>query len=226
MAPAPPLVLAPDDSGIAQAVTLLAAGNVIAAPTDTVYGIAARLDRPQALQRLFTAKGRPEAKAIPILLSDLEVAGELSGDPQALLALASAFWPGALTIVTVARSGLPPEVVTLTDEGTETIALRLPGNDTMRALCRNSGGALAVTSANASGEPPATSGAAVIAAGILHLAAVVDGGPTPGPLPSTIVSLAGSHLRIIREGVIPGEQVASVWRDVNATAEMRGMISP
>ena len=221
-----PLLLAPDDAGIAEAVALLAAGNVIAAPTDTVYGIAARLDRSAGLRRLFVAKGRPEAKAIPILLGDAEIASEFSTQAQTLLALAEPFWPGALTIVTEARPDLPPEVVTISDEGAETIALRLPDNDIMRALCRKSGGALAVTSANASGQPPATTAAAVIAAGLLHLAAVVDGGPTLGPLPSTIVSIAGRRLRVIREGVISLDRVASVWRDVNAGAEMRGMISP
>lgn len=216
MAPASPVVLAPDGAGIDAAVALLAAGNIIAAPTDTVYGIAARLDRPDALRRLFLAKGRPEAKAIPILLSDVNVAGDLSVDPQKFMALAQAFWPGALTIVTVARKGLPSEVVTVSDEGSETIALRLPDNDLMRALCRNSGGALAVTSANVSGELPATSAAAVIRTGLQHIAAVVDGGETPGPLPSTIVSVVEPAFRIIREGVIPAHRVASVWRNVNA----------
>lgn len=221
-----PTLLAPDVAGIAEAVALLAAGNIIATPTDTVYGIAARLDRPDALHHLFCAKGRPEAKAIPVLLGDAEVAVEFSTQPRALLALADPFWPGALTIVTLARPGLPPEVVTVNDEGAETVALRLPDSDIMREICRRSGGALAVTSANASGEPPATTAAAVISAGLLHLAAVVDGGPTPGPLPSTIVSIAGHRLNDIREGVIPVARVARVWRDFNAGAEMRGMISP
>lgn len=220
-----PSVLTPDDAGIGEAVSLLAAGNIIAAPTDTVYGIAARLDRPDALRRLFLAKGRPGAKAIPILLGDASDAAELSGEPHMLMALADTFWPGGLTIVTEARPGLPSEVVTIGEDGSETVALRLPDNDSMRALCRKSGGALAVTSANASGESPATSTAAVVTAGLLHLAAVVDGGETPGPLPSTIVSVAGSHLRIIREGVIPGDCVAGIWRDINAAAERRGMIS-
>lgn len=220
-----PPVLSPDAAGIDEAVALLAAGKIIAAPTDTVYGIAARLDRPDALHNLFLAKGRPEAKAIPVLLGDAEVAAELSREPRALMALAAAFWPGALTVVTVARSGLPPEVITLGDDGSETVALRLPDNEIMRTLCRKSGGALAVTSANASGEPPATSAGAVLAARLLHLGAVVDGGQTPGPLPSTIVSVAGVEPRVIREGVIPGDRVTNVWRDVTSGAEMRGMIS-
>ena len=221
-----PSVLTADTAGVDEAVALLAAGEIIAAPTDTVYGIAARLDRPEALRRLFVAKGRPEAKAIPILLGDVGFVEELSGEPQALTALANIFWPGALTIVTMAGPGLPREVVTVSDPGPRTIALRLPDSDIMRALCRSSGGALAVTSANASGESAATSAPAVIAAGILHLAAIVDGGPTPGPLPSTIVSVADGTLHVIREGVIPGDRVACVWREVNAAAEMRGMISP
>jgi L-threonylcarbamoyladenylate synthase len=220
-----PVVLDHHDAGIDEAVALLAAGNVIAAPTDTVYGIAARLDRPEALRRLFVSKSRPETRAIPILIGDANVAAELCADPHALMALASAFWPGALTVVTEARPGLPPEVITFSDEGTETVALRLPANDIMRALCRRSGGALAVTSANASGEQPATSTAAVLGAQLSHLAAVVDGGQTPGPLPSTIVSVTGSRLHVIREGVIPRERVTTVWDKVNGGAEMRGMIS-
>ena len=113
----------------------------------------------------------------------------------------------------------------MSDQGRETIALRVPDNDIMRELCRRSGGALAVTSANASGEAPATSAAAVLASQLPHLAAVIDGGETPGPLPSTIVSAAGPALLVIREGVIPGDRVTQVWRDANDQAEMRGMIS-
>lgn len=225
MADRSPTQLGPNAAGIDEAVALLEAGEIIAAPTDTVYGIAARLDRPEALQRLFWAKGRPEAKAIPILLGDPEVASRLSSDPPALAALATAFWPGALTIVTTASPGLPAEVVTSSDQGQETIALRVPDNDIMRTLCRRSGGALAVTSANTSGEPPASSALAVLASRLPHLAAVVDGGETPGPLPSTIVSVAGPALHVVREGVIPVDQLTQVWRDANDQAEMRGMIS-
>lgn len=220
-----PSLLAPTDAGIASAVALLARGEIIAAPTDTVYGLAARLDRPDALRRLFLAKGRPGAKAIPLLLGDVNVVAEMSGEPRALVALAEAFWPGALTIVTVARPGLPSEVVTVDARGAETVALRLPDNQIMRALCQHSGGVLAVTSANASGEAPATSAAAVLSAGLRQLAAVVDGGQTPGPLPSTIVSVAGRDLHIIREGVIPGARVVNVWQNVNGEPGMRGMIS-
>ena len=220
-----PVVLKPDAGGLDEAIALLAAGEIVAAPTDTVYGIAARLERPRALQHLFLAKGRPEAKAIPILLSDADIVSMLSSDPMALMAFAETFWPGALTVVTSARPGLPSEVITLGDEGQETIALRLPDNDIMRTLCRRSGGALAVTSANTSGEAPATSAAAILDSRLPHLAAIVDGGDTPGPLPSTIVSVAGPDLCVIREGVIPVESVTAVWRDVHERSEMRGMIS-
>jgi L-threonylcarbamoyladenylate synthase len=220
-----PVLLSPDDAGVDEAVALLAAGNIVAAPTDTVYGIAAWLDRPDALSRLFLAKGRPETKAIPILVSDAEVAADLSEEPEVLMSLAEAFWPGALTIVTAARAGLPGEVITISDDGTQSIALRLPDNNVMRSLCRKSGGALAVTSANVSGEPPATSASAVIAARIQHLAAVIDGGQTPGPVPSTIISLTDAGPYVIREGVVSGDQVTSVWHQVTDRTEMRGMIS-
>jgi L-threonylcarbamoyladenylate synthase len=223
--PASPQVLAADAAGIGEAVALLAAGEIIAAPTDTVYGIAARLDRPDALQRLYLAKGRPEVKAIPILLGDKEAASALSADPQSFDALAHAFWPGALTIVTAAKTGLPPEVITVNDNGTLTVALRLPDSEVMRELCRRAGGALAVTSANASGEPPATSAAGVLSSSLPYLAAVVDGGETAGPLPSTIVSVASGRLQIIREGAIPADHVTTVWQQLAGQSEMRGMIS-
>lgn len=220
-----PFLLSADASGIDKAVALLADGNVIAAPTDTVYGIAARLDRPDALHNLFRAKGRPEAKAIPVLVGDARFALDLTASPESLSALAGAFWPGALTIVTAARPGLPPEVITFGDGGGETIALRLPDSEIMRTLCRRSGGALAVTSANASGEPPATSAEGTVAAGLRHLVAIVDGGQTPGPLPSTIVSVAGDRLKVIREGILSSERVTTVWQGVNSGAVERGMIS-
>ena len=104
--------------------------------------------------------------------------------------------------------------------------MRLPDDDIMRTLCRKSGGALAVTSANASGEPPATSAAAVLEARLLHLAGVIDGGQTAGPIPSTIVSVASGQVRVIRDGAIPGDEVTSVWTQVTGQSEMRGMISP
>lgn len=220
-----PLVLGHDDAGIGEAVALLAAGHIVAAPTDTVYGIAARLDRPEALRRLFQAKGRPDVKAIPILLGDTEGVAALSAEPRALDALAGAFWPGALTIVTAARPGLSREVVTVNDNGVETVALRLPDNQTMRSLCRHSGGALAVTSANASGQAPATSAGEVLDAHLAGLAAVVDGGKTAGPLPSTIVSVVSGQVHVIREGAIPGSHVTSVWHQLAGQTEMRGMIS-
>lgn len=220
-----PLVLNPDEAGIDEAVALLAAGNIIGAPTDTVYGLAARIDRPDALHLLFVAKGRPDAKAIPILLGNAEVAANLSDEPRALKILADTFWPGALTIVAAARPGLPTEVITRDADGLETVALRLPDNDIMRALCQKSGGALAVTSANASGETPATSAVAVVQSRLPHLAAVVDGGETPGPLPSTIVSVAGPRLQVLREGIIPGDRVTRFWHHANGRTGMRGMIS-
>lgn len=218
-------LLAPDEAGVNRAVELLAAGDIVAAPTDTVYGIAARIDRPDALRRLFLAKGRPSAKAIPILLSDAYVAAQVARDAEAFVSLASVFWPGALTIVTESRAGLPSEVETLNEHGVATVALRLPDSAIMRTLCRLSEGVLAVTSANASGQPPATRAALVVSAHLPYVAAVLDGGETPGPLPSTIVSVNGKKLEILREGVIPGSQVARVWRDVNGMPETRGMIS-
>lgn len=224
MAGAPPTALRADADGLARAAELLAAGRIVAVPTDTVYGIAASLDRPDALRRLFTAKGRPESRAIPLLLADPDIAPRLSEASAVLAPLAEAFWPGALTIVVAARPGLPPEVVTLSEGGSATVALRVPDSAVTRDLCRRCGGVLAVTSANLSGAPPATRVSEVMASGLSSLAAAVDGGATPGAVPSTIVSVAGNQLRLIRQGVIPAAEIARVWKSAHAGFDRRGMI--
>lgn len=225
MAELRPTLLAADEAGINAAVSALHAGGVIAAPTDTVYGLAAALQQPAALQRLFVAKGRDAAKAIPVLLAATEDAAGLTDDPAQLELLASHFWPGALTIVVTARAGLPAEILTREAGGGQTVALRAPDNDIMRALCRACGGALAVTSANRSGLPPATSAREVVEARLPDVAAVVDGGGTPGAIPSTIVALRGGAATLIREGVIPFANVTAILTQGHAAASQRGMIS-
>ncbi|MFT4039628.1 MAG: L-threonylcarbamoyladenylate synthase [Thermomicrobiales bacterium] len=225
MAASTPTLLKADAEGIAAAIAVLQSGGIIAAPTDTVYGIAASLQQPAALQRLFLAKGRDAAKAIPVLLADAAGAETLADDPSQLATLAASFWPGALTIVVTARAGLPAEILTPDANGTPTVALRVPDNAIMRALCRASGGALAVTSANRSGLPPATSAREVIEAGLPDLAAVVDGGQTPGAVPSTIVALRGGDVALIREGIIPYANVTDIATAGHAVEPQRGMIS-
>ncbi len=122
--------------------------------------------------------------------------------------LAARFWPGALTLVLPALAGLDE---TLTG-GTGTVAVRVAGGETARALAREAGGALVSTSANVSGEQPPTSVAEISLALLARVDGILDGGPTPGGLPSTVVSLEPGALRLVRQGAIPFALIEVVSR--------------
>ncbi|MDF3015875.1 MAG: Sua5/YciO/YrdC/YwlC family protein, partial [Thermomicrobiales bacterium] len=145
-----------DAEVVARAARALRAGQVIAIPTDTVYGLAAAVDRPEAIERFYAIKGRPEEKAIPVLISNPENLARLSPHFSAMAArLARSFWPGALTLVLPALPDLPRRVTDVTGDGLKTVAIRMPDNALARAIIAAAGGALAVTSANRSGAAPA-----------------------------------------------------------------------
>jgi L-threonylcarbamoyladenylate synthase len=188
-----------------RALALLRAGEPIAFPTDTVYGVGAAALNAAAVARLYTVKRRPLTQAIPLLIADEAdlplVADEVTPTARRLARL----WPGALTLVVMAALGLPSELLA----GGATVAVRLPDHMWLRALMRALGMPLAATSANLHrGRDPRT--AADVAAqlgGALPL--VVDGGPTPGPLPSTIVDCVGDEPRLLRAGALPWERVVA-----------------
>lgn len=176
---------------VEEAATALANGELVAFPTDTVYGLAAGHDH---LRKLYVAKDRPKDKRIPILLSE---AGNLEASAMvtpAARALAARFWPGPLTIVLVApRRG--------------TIAFRVPANDVARRLIAASGGGLPVTSANRSGRPEATTAQQVLEQLDGRVAVILDGGPTPVGRGSTIVDCTSEPLTVLREGTISKAQL-------------------
>ncbi len=205
-------ILTDDDAGRVVAIEALRRGRLVALPTDTVYGLAVALDADNGLGRLFAAKDRPLDRAIVLLLADhrqAETVGVL--DPAAHV-LAAAFWPGGLTLVVPQRpdAALPAELT----GGSATIGLRLPAHDAPRAIALALG-PLPVTSANRSGEPPATDAAEVLAqlGGSPELDLVLDGGPMPGNVASTVVDCAGGPARILRRGTIPTEVLAAVLDD-------------
>jgi L-threonylcarbamoyladenylate synthase len=208
------LATAPD-SGVAADVVLraaraLSAGQVVAIPTDTVYGLAAALDRPDAIERLYTLKGRPVEKAIPVLIADPARVSMLTSCLSATAErLAQAFWPGALTLVLPALPGLPPGVTTVTNDGIKTVAIRVPDNPVARAIIAAAGGALAVTSANRSGAAPAVEARQVCELGLPVPLLIVDGGRAPGGMPSTIVVATTKRSEILREGAIPESAITA-----------------
>ena len=187
-------VLKADARGaVEEAATALERGEVVAFPTDTVYGVAAGHGHIEAL---FRAKGRPKDKRIPILLSDASHLEASAIVTPAARALAERFWPGPLTIVLVApRRG--------------TLAFRVPDHPVARRLIAASGGGLPVTSANRSGQPDSRSAEDVITQLDGRIALVLDGGPTTGGLSSTIVDCTTQDVKVLREGAISTEEIRS-----------------
>ena len=198
----------PDDpAGRAEAIDALKRGRLVAMPTDTVYGLGVALDAHGGLERLFAAKRRPLDKGIVLLLADHRQAEEVGELDAAAHVLAAAFWPGGLTIVVPQRpdAALPSELT----GGARTIGLRLPAHDAPRSLAA-SAGPLPVSSANRSGGEPAVDADGVLAqlGDVADLAIVLDGGPAPGGVASTVVECTGGPPRVLRPGAIPLDALA------------------
>ena len=196
-------VISADRPGaLAQAVAVLRAGGLVAFPTDTVYGVGAHAYLPAAIARLYTAKVRPEGKAIPLLLGDAADIERVSCDlPPLTQRLMDAFWPGALTLV-VPRNPELPDIVTA---GGPTVAVRLPDHPVPRALARALGAPLAATSANLSGQAEAASAADVMAQLAGRIDLLLDGGRCPGGVPSSVVDLTVQPPVILRQGALDPE---------------------
>ncbi|HUE97635.1 MAG TPA: L-threonylcarbamoyladenylate synthase [Anaerolineales bacterium] len=189
---------------ITRAIEILHSGGLVAFPTDTVYGLGALAFKGKAVESIYAAKGRPIEKAIPILIGDqgdLEKVG--TNIPESAHTLASRFWPGPLTVLVPKRADLPEAV-----SATATVGVRVPDHAVARALLR-AAGPLAVTSANISGrESPVTAPEVYEELGG-RIALIVDGGRTPGGVPSTLVDCTTPELSILREGPISMEELLS-----------------
>jgi L-threonylcarbamoyladenylate synthase len=201
------------DNDIARAVELLRRGGVVAIPTDTVYGLAASLEHPLAIERLFSIKGRSGTKAIPILISDVAAVERLSvGVTDSARRLAEHYWPGGLTIVVTATEAVPDAV---RREG-PTVGLRMPNSADALAIIAGAGGALAVTSANRSGGAEARSADEVRIKLGDRVDFVVDGGPTRVSPPSTVVDATGDEIRVLRSGAVESWRLTAT---LQATSE-------
>ena len=193
---------------VADAVEALHKGELVVLPTDTVYGVAARPDLSEATARLFEAKGRPRDLNLPVLVPDPGVAARVGLLDDRALRLADAFWPGGLTVV-VRRT----EDARRWDLGEEreTVGVRVPDHPVTGDILREAG-PLAVTSANRSGEPTASTCHGVRAAlGETVAVYVCDDTRPPGP-PSTVIDLTGRDPRVLRQGVLDPETVLAALR--------------
>lgn len=192
-AAAPLILAATDPAATERAAALLRDGQLVAFPTDTVYGVGALFSNPAAIEQIYAAKGRPAAKGIPILLAspdDLPLVAAQVNETAARLAVA--YWPGPLTLVLCKAPSVPPAV-----SRTATVAVRVPDHPVARSLIAAAGAPLAVTSANRSGEPPTTDPAVVYSTLGNRIAALLDGGLAPGGVPSTIVDCSGPGAPLI-----------------------------
>ena len=214
-------LLVPDDQGLAEASALLARGELVAMPTETVYGLAGDARDGRAVARIYEAKGRPSFNPLIVHLPDLAAADRIAVLDDAAHDLADACWPGALTLVLPLRpgSGIAP----LVTAGLDTVAIRVPAHPVAQALLRRFGGPLAAPSANPSGRISATT-AAHVADPVTGLggriAAVLDAGACPVGVESTIIGWQDGRPVLLRPGGLPAEAIAAALGGPVATPRL------
>ncbi|WP_435419148.1 L-threonylcarbamoyladenylate synthase [Parerythrobacter aurantius] len=207
-----------DAQGIARAAAILESGGLVAVPTETVYGLAARADSAEAVAKIYQAKGRPSFNPLIVHVADRAAAERLAVFDERAAMLADLFWPGPLTLVLPLRygAGLAGAVTA----GLPTLALRVPDHPVMLAILHSVGAPLAAPSANASEtvSPTRPDHALKTLAG--RIDAVVDGGETPRGLESTIVALrSDGSWSLLREGPLASAEIAAVLASEAAAAD-------
>ncbi|MBT9384853.1 threonylcarbamoyl-AMP synthase [Pseudooceanicola sp. CBS1P-1] len=199
-------LLSADDAGIARAAELLRQAELVAMPTETVYGLAGDASSDTAVAGIYAAKGRPSFNPLIAHVADLDAAEALVDIPAAARVLAQAFWPGPMTLVMPLKPGA--KVSPLVTAGLPTLAIRIPGHPVARRLLKAFGGALAAPSANPSGRISPTEPNHVLAGLSGRIAAVLDGGACGVGVESTILAVAADGtLRLLRPGGLSAEEV-------------------
>jgi L-threonylcarbamoyladenylate synthase len=199
----------PDPETLDKAVQVIESGGVVAFPTETFYGLAVDPENVLSVQKLFKVKGRDSAKAIPLIASDVvQVESRISSLSVNELHLANRFWPGPFALVIRASENLASNL------HAGTVAVRVPGHTMARMLVSQVGRPITATSANMSGTLPAISADEVYEKLGSALDLILDGGPTPGGVASTIVRVDQSGPVLIRAGVLPWERVLESFSSV------------
>jgi len=199
-----------------KALAALRNGEIIAVPTDTVYGIACLVNRKASIQRLFAIKKRDQLKAIPVLIGSLDQVNQVArGLQKYALTLADTFWPGALTLI-VKKHGSLPEELTVYD----TVGVRMPDHTWLRSLILRSG-PIAATSANISGEPSLSTAEEVLRSLDGKIDLLIDGGSCPGGIASTVVDCSTEPVKILREGGIPKKDIFSALTNKSNNLEKK-----
>jgi L-threonylcarbamoyladenylate synthase len=201
-------LVAATPEGVERAARLLGEGGLVAFPTETVYGLGARADDDAALRALYTAKGRPESKALIVHVADIAAArAVVRAWPEQAQQLAEHYWPGPLTLVLPKAAGVPDTITA----GGDTVAVRAPAHPVSIQLLAACDFSLAAPSANRSGEPPPHDAEQVVASLGGRIPFVLDGGRCPVGTPSTIVDLCplldGGSARVLRDGAVPRDEL-------------------
>jgi L-threonylcarbamoyladenylate synthase len=187
------------------AVDTINMGGIVAYPTETFYGLGVRFDIEESLKRLYDIKQRPHEKAMPLIIGVAALLPVVTPSVNAkAMSLMDRFWPGPLTLVFHAKEGLSDFITA----GTHKVAIRIPGDSFALELARLISLPITATSANPSGRSPAQDAGTVIRYFGEEIDLVIDSGPAPGGLPSTIVDVTGGGIRIMREGVIRKESLS------------------
>ena len=204
-------LLSPTPAGIDEAGRLLADGQLVAIPTETVYGLAADALNADAVREIFNAKGRPADNPLIVHIADIKDWAPLVKDiPENAEKLAEAYWPGPLTMILPADDKVP----SVTRGGLKTVAVRFPAHPVAQAVILRAGCPLAAPSANRSGAPSPTNARRVTEDMQGRIAAVLDGGDSAVGVESTVVDLSGDKVRLLRPGGITPEMLEAVVGDI------------
>lgn len=217
-------VLPFNDEAVVEAARLLLAGEVVAVPTETVYGLAADATNPSAVARIYEAKGRPSFNPLIVHVPDLTAAEHIGLFTEEAKNLASAYWPGPLTLVVPLRPSAP--IASIATAGLQTIGLRVPAHAAMQAQLRATGRPLAAPSANASGAISPTRGEHVLKSLGGRIPLIVDAGPTDRGLESTIVAVTRGPPRLLRPGPIDINAESRPSESIEAPGQLASHYAP
>jgi L-threonylcarbamoyladenylate synthase len=215
-----------DDDAIAEATGLIKAGNTVAVPTETVYGLAADATSDAAVSAIYTAKGRPAYNPLIVHVASIDDAERIGVFNATARALAQKHWPGSLTIVVPLRADA--NIAPITTAGLSTVALRVPDHRVMQALLRVTELPLAAPSANASGTLSPTRADHVLRTLNGRIGMIIDDGPTAGGIESTIVKVEGDKVYLLRHGpvIIDSAVTPPSVTTIEAPGQMAAHYSP
>jgi len=200
-------VLSPTQENIELAASLLRGGEIVAIPTETVYGLAANAFNPSAVKKIFAAKGRPADNPLIVHIASLEALPRAAARvPDVALRLAGRFWPGPLTMIFEKTPEVPPEVTA----GLSTVAVRFPSHPAAQAVIRAVGVPLAAPSANLSGRPSGTAASHVLSDFAGRIPLILDGGECPVGVESTVILPKDEGVILLRPGAVTVEMLQTV----------------